>query len=144
MSALGELLILVIYFFLGVASLAFLVFFFFVRRSFKFLSLFGSFFFCFLFFLFKSNQDNNYRNNHLRQVGVYILKNYRGCIDCKIELKEDMTYVVLDSGTKLESSNWHYEMGGDYFITWLDNDRKQLGSGDYEYSRFIPKLKVVE
>ena len=61
---------------------------------------------------------------------------------CYLELRENMTYIVVDKGKIIESSNWHYEVGGDYFITYLDNDRHQLGSGNYSYERY--KLKYSE
>jgi hypothetical protein len=106
------------------------------------LALAGSMIFCVLFFVFKSSQERNYRDSQIRQVGVYILKDFHGCLDCQVELKEDMTYVISDGVSILESSNWHFEMGGDYFITWLDIDRKQLGSGDYEYIKFVSKIPI--
>ena len=54
---------------------------------------------------------------------------YRNCDSCYLELKENMTCIVVNKGKIIEQSNWHYEVGGDYWITYLDNDKHQLGSG---------------
>ncbi|MFL5748428.1 MAG: hypothetical protein ACJ751_27395 [Niastella sp.] len=50
-----------------------------------------------------------------------------------------MTYIIVSKGKIVETSIWHYEMGGDYFITFLNNDSDQLGSGAYAYKDY--KLK---
>jgi hypothetical protein len=39
----------------------------------------------------------------------------------------------------LETSDWHFESGGDFWATYLDNDSERLGSGDFEYKIFKPK-----
>ena len=142
MSALGELFIYVIYFVLGLACIIFLLLTFTSKKSIKPWTLIASILFCFLFFTFKSCQKENYKQNQLSVVGTYYLTSYPNCDSCYLELRENMTYIVVDKGKIIESSNWHYEVGGDYFITYLDNDRHQLGSGDYSYERY--KLKYSE
>lgn len=142
MSALGELFIYVIYFVLGAAGIIFLVLTFTAKKSMKLWTLIGSLFFGYLFFHFKSYQDYIYKQNQLSVVGTYYLTSYPNCDSCYLELKENMIYIVVDKGKILKQSKWHYEVGGDYWITYLDNDRYQLGSGQYSYDRY--ELKYSE
>jgi len=139
MSALGELIIYVVYFMLGLHCIIFIVLTITSKKSTKPWTLLASLMFVFLFFNFKSCQDNNYKRNQLSVVGVYYLTNYPNCDSCYLELKENMSYVIVNEGKVIEQSNWHYEVGGDYWIIYLDNDRHQLGSGEYFYERY--KLK---
>jgi hypothetical protein len=95
-----------------------------------------------MFFIFKSCQDNNYKNNQLDQVGIYYLTNYPNCDSCYIELNENMTYKIINKGQKVKNGDWHYESGGDYWITYLNGERDQLGSGTYSYTNY--KLKYTK
>ena len=139
MSALGELFIYIIYIGLGLASLLFLILTFTSKKRDKIWAAFATLFFGFLLIGFKSCQSNNYKNNQLNQVGLYYLTDYPNCDSCVIELKENQTYEVRTYGEIVEQSNWHYEVGGDYFITYLDNDNYQLGVGKFVYKKY--KLK---
>jgi hypothetical protein len=136
MSAISELIVLLIFVLLGVCGLAFIFLTFKVRRSNKPWTLLTSFLFIFLIFCFRSCEINGYKNSQLHQVGIYYLTNFPNCDDCILELKEDMTYQVRSKNKVIENSNWHFESGGDYWITYLDNDRSQLGSGDYAYKKY--------
>lgn len=111
------------------------------KKSYKPWTLFCSILCCFLFFSYKSCFDKAYQQSQLNHVGFYYLIQYPNCDSCILELKEDMTYEIRNKGRIIEKSNWHYESGGDYWITWLDNDKKQLGSGDYAYEHY--KLKYA-
>ena len=139
MSALGELFIYIIYFVLGILSIGFLVLTMTSKKKTKILTGLATLFFGFLLFSFKSCQSRNYKENQLSQVGLYYLTEYPDCDFCIIELKENQTYEVTKNGQVIERSNWHYEVGGDYLITYLDNDKYQLGNGKFEYYKY--KLK---
>jgi hypothetical protein len=139
MSALGELLIYFIYFVLGLGSLLFLALAFISKRTTKIWASLAALFFGSLFFSFRSWQNDNYKKNQLSQVGKYYLTDYPNCNSCIIELKENLTYEVTNSGKIIEQSNWHFEVGGDYWITYLDNDNYRLGSGKFTYKKY--KLK---
>ena len=84
-------------------------------------------------------QKQLYRNSQLDKVGIYYLTNNPKCELCYLELKEDMTYTIINKGEVIEKSNWHFESGGDYWITYLDNDKSQLGFGNYEYKHYKQK-----
>ena len=98
MTAIGELIIYFIYFVLGVGCLMFLVLTITSKKSKKVWMLIPSLLFGYLLFSFKSLQDDSYKKNQLNQVGVYYLTNYHGCNSCYIELKENMTYIVINNG----------------------------------------------
>ena len=139
MSALSELIPYGIYIFLALFCLGFLILTFTSPKPTRPWTFIGSACFAFLFFKFKSCEKEQYRQNQLDHVGIYWLTEYPNCNSCYLELKEDMTYVIVNKAKIVETSNWHYEMGGDYFITFLNNDRDQLGSGAYAYRDY--KLK---
>ncbi|MES2662385.1 MAG: hypothetical protein V4629_03685 [Pseudomonadota bacterium] len=139
MSALGELLIYFIYFVLGLGTLLFLALTFTAKRTIRVWAGLGTLFLGFLLFSFKSCQSDNYKENQLSQVGLYYLTDYPNCDSCIIELKENQTYEVTKHGQIIERSDWHYEVGGDYWITYLDNNNYQLGSGKFAYKK--SKLK---
>ena len=140
MAALGAFIILFIFLLLGLASVVFLILILTAKKSFKPWTLLGSIFFCaFLLFSYKSCLNEAHRKSQLNQVGIYYLTKYHNCDSCILELKEDLTYQVRSKDKIVEESNWHYESGRDYWITWLDNHRHQLGSGDYSYEHY--KLK---
>jgi hypothetical protein len=137
MSALGQLFIYVIYFILGIATISFLVLTF--KRKNKLISGLATIIFGFLLYNFYSLQSKNYKENQLSQVGLYYLTEYPNCDSCIIELKENQTYKVKNNEQVIEKGNWHYEIGGDYWITYLNNDNYQLGNGKFRYSKYEPK-----
>lgn len=136
LSAISDLIPYLIFVFLGLAAIFFLVSTFKANRSAKPWTLICSAFFCFLIFKFNSWLKERYEKGQLDHVGIYYLTDYPNCDHCILELKEDKTYQVSNNDTVLEKSNWHFESGGDYWITYLDNDRSQLGGGQYAYKRY--------
>ena len=142
MSAIGELIVWCIFILLGLGSIVLFIFTFTIKRSLKPWTFLGSIFLCFLFFSYRASINYAYRQKQLDQVGIYYLTAYPSCTDCILELKEDLTYEIRREDKIIKKSNWHFESGGDYWITWLDNEKYQLGYGDYSYKSF--KLKFVK
>ena len=139
MAAIGELLVYVVFLFLAVGALHFFVLASKTKKVKKLLALLAGAFFCYLLYAYSSYLSESHKNEQLRQVGIYYLTNYPDCENCILELKEDMTYEVRNNGNVIKKSDWHYESGGDYWITYLDNDNHQLGSGDYSYQKYKRK-----
>lgn len=136
MPALGELFIYLIYVFLVLGAVGFIYLTFYLKKSRKPWTILGCILCCFLFFNYRSCLKDAYKRSQLTQVGIYYLTEYPNCDNCKLELKEDMTYEVRSNGKVIEKSNWHYEVGGDYWITYLNNDNHHLGSGNYAYKEY--------
>ena len=136
MWALGELFVYIIYFLLGLASIAFLIVAITTRRQHKLRAGIMAVISGFLLIGFNTCRNNNYAANQLTQVGLYYLSTYPHCDSCILELKENQTYEVTSRGKIIEQSNWHYEVGGDYLIVYLDNNKHQLGYGDYKFDKF--------
>ncbi|HKC67609.1 MAG TPA: hypothetical protein VKG26_05225 [Bacteroidia bacterium] len=140
MSAIGELIIYFIYFILGLTCLIFFISTLLLsKKRAKIWTGLATLVFGFLLFSFKSCQSSHYKKNQLEHVGLYYLTSYPNCDSCIIELKENQTYQVSKRGQIIEQSNWHYEVGGDYWIVYLDNDNYQLGCGKFAYQ--VYKLK---
>jgi hypothetical protein len=139
MSAFGALLIYAVYFVLGIFCLVFLVLTFTGGRKTRVVTGTATIFFGLSLFIFKSCQSHKYEENQLSKVGLYYLTQYPGCASCVMELKEHQIYEVTSNGKIIESGDWHYEAGGDYWITFLDHDEYQLGSGKFAYGQY--KLK---
>jgi hypothetical protein len=139
MNGVGELLIFIIYLFLGLTSVVLFVQAFYEYKSVKPRFWAYSAFFFFLFCWFKTCRNKRYHEAQIEQVGIYFLTNYPNCDSCYVELKEDMTYNLVKKGTVIKTSDWHFESGGEYWILYLDKERYQLGSGDFEYKKY--KLK---
>ena len=144
MAALGEVFILFIYISLGAFNVFFLVFIFVWRKALKPFAVLGCVMYAYLFFSFKSCQDNIYKNQQRSRVGIYYLTNYPNCPSCVLELKEDNTYRVTSEEKQLEQGDWHYEVGGDYFIVYMNNDTDQLDHGRFEYTESILKYGEIE
>jgi len=138
MAAIGELIIYFIYFILGLSFVTFLILSLTSKKTKKPFMII-SIFFGLLMIIFKSCQYKGYINDQKEQVGIYYLTKYPNCNSCYIELKEDMTYVIEKSGGIIKKGTWHHESGGDYWITYLDGENYQLGSGDFSYTDY--KLK---
>jgi hypothetical protein len=139
MNGVGELLIFIIYLFLGLTSVVLFVQAFYEYKSVKprFLAYSASFFI--LFCWFKTCRNKRYQEAQIEHVGIYYLTNYPNCDSCYVELKEDMTYNLVRKDTVIKTGDWHFESGGDYWILYMDKERYQLGSGDFEYKKY--KLK---
>jgi len=143
MSALPELFVFILYLMLGTAAVVLLFRVFITKqRSIKIRSLIISSACVLLLVYFKSCDAANYKHNQLSVVGVYYLTNYPGCDTCSVELMENMRYQLKDHDNIIESSDWHYEIGGDYFIIYMNGDRAQLGAGKFSYKKY--KLKYPE
>lgn len=137
MAAVGSLFLYVFYFVLGASGLILLILTFASKRRVKPWTLAGGLgFLAFLGYLLYEDRIG-YKERQLQQVGTYYLTSYPSCDSCVLELKDDMTYEIRSKGNVIETSNWHYEVGGDYWILYLDYDRKQLGSGYYAYKKSI-------
>jgi hypothetical protein len=109
------------------------------KKFLKPFALLTAIFFCYLIFNFRSYLIESKKLAQLHRVGFYYLTNYPDCDSCVLELMEDKTYVVRAKDKVVEKSNWRFEAGCDFWITYLDNDRKQLGSGSYAYE--VSELK---
>ncbi|MFP5041997.1 hypothetical protein [Parasediminibacterium sp. JCM 36343] len=118
MSAIGEGLVYFIYFILGFGCIIYLLLALTSNKKTKLWAFPLILFFGYLFFLYKSYLLESYNQMQFNDVGIYYLTNYPNCPSCYLELKENMTYTVMDSCKIVESSNWHSEAGGDYFITY--------------------------
>lgn len=141
LSALSELVDYIVYFLLGLACIIFFGLTFTSKRKNKIWTGLAGLFFTFLLFSYKSCLTDGYKKNQLMHVGLYYLTNYPNCDSCVLELKENQKYEVTKQGQIIEQSNWHYEVGGDYFIVYLDSNKHQLGSGDYSFKEYELKYK---
>ncbi len=142
MSAISELFIILIYIVLGGVLLIALIFTLVVKRPYKYFTAIVAAFFAILLVLFAYNQRANYQENQMGKVGVYYLTDYPNCATCHLILSENMTFTVVSGKKIIETGDWHYEQGGDYFITYLNNDRNQLGAGNYRYGDYKLKYEI--
>lgn len=140
MSAIGELLVYIIYVVLALFFLIFLILGLSSKTTKKAFFII-SIFFGLLLVAFKSCQYISYLNDQNNQIGIYYLTSYQNCNSCYLELKEDMTYVIFEDGKNIRNGTWHHESGGDYWITYLDDKKNQLVSGDYSYKNYKLKNK---
>ena len=138
-SSLSELFVYIIYFSLSFICSIFLYWTFKTNQKNKIWTGIAVLFFVFLIFKFKSYLADSYKESQRSHVGLYYLTNYPNCDSCILELKENKSYEIKKQGTIIEYSDWNYEVGGDYFILYLDSNKHQLGSGDYSYEKY--KLK---
>ena len=110
MSTLGELIVPLIYLIIALGAVVCVVWNFQTKKPQKLWTSLGSIFFLILLFSFRSCLKTAYKNEQLRQVGVYYLTSYPNCPNCILELKEDMTYEIRSRNKVIEKSNWHYEV----------------------------------
>jgi hypothetical protein len=96
----------------------------------------------FLLIFLKTCVNYNYNRSQLTQVGIYYLTDYPSCKSCRIELKENLKYIVFNNNKEVEKGDWHYEVGGDYWITYLNGRKSILGEGIYSYQKY--NLKYSE
>lgn len=66
----------------------------------------------------------------IQHVGEYKLTNYPNCNDCNMELLDDNTYTIKNSGKLIESGKWKLETGDDYYVIELNNG-KLFGYNEY-------------
>ena len=76
------------------------------------------------------------RAEDMEQVGTYYLLNYPNCDSCRVKLHANYTFEVTDNKKIYERGEWFYQSGADYWGVYL-NEGYQLGSGIYEYRRYI-------
>ncbi len=139
MWALGILFKYVIYIVLAIISVNYLVKGYLAdkgrKRKFVWGIIFGA--------LFISYAGCDYLGNKSMQkdhMGKYYLTQYPGCDStCYIELHADMTYSVMKKEKEIETGDWHHEAAADYFITYLNGEKDQLGGNEYDYYYFEPK-----
>lgn len=141
MNGLGELVFLILPYFLLINALGFFIGTFIVKKKIKILTMLFCVGFIFLFFKFKSFEKDSYIIDQQRQVGVYYLTQYPNCNNCFVTLKENMTYEIIKDKKVVEAGKWHHVIGGDYSITYLGDGGRQLGSGDYEYEKYVLKYQ---
>ncbi len=130
MSAIGELIVWIIYAILCIPPLRAL----FILRKNKFNK--NSTIYLVLSFLplalFAYSQYSNYREAELEYVGKYYLTEYPNCDSCVLHLKRANSYSVTLNGNELEHGYWKYRSGGDYWIVDI-GEYGQLGTGKYKY-----------
>jgi hypothetical protein len=140
MEFLGELLVYVIYG--GIISFGILLGYqaCVLKRTFaRVLFAFGSLI-CFAFAGYTYISDKNYtRAMELQHAGTYRLTNYPNCSPCKAVLNEDNTYKVVSEDSVFEKGDWHFEMGDDYLIVFVNGKNDQMGGGRFEYDTFMDK-----
>jgi len=140
MNALGELFIYVIYGVFIILSIAFFMRTLISKKKWA-KWIWGSatafWFTCLIFFAI--HMKNVKRSNDLSIVGTYNLTQYPNCINCKAVLDENYTFTITNGIKVFEKGIWRYEVGGDYFVIYLNKNGDQLGSGDYKYNTY--KLK---
>jgi hypothetical protein len=142
MNGLGELFLYLIYAFLIVMSLGFLVLVFVVNKKNRTLPIVFCAISILLLFWFKSCNDQGDKLQQLRQVGTYYLTQYPDCPDCDLVLEKSQQYKIIKEGKIIGTGDWHFEWGQDYFITYLNGNSDQLGSGKYAYK--VYNLKYTE
>ena len=86
-----------------------------------------------LFFIYYINNKNNYKESQLQYVGTYDLTNYPNCDSCVLTFKEDNTYKVTDKSKIIETGDWYYDFGADYFIVYINKKKDRLGDGRFKY-----------
>ena len=143
MWAIGALLVYVIYFILALLGFSFWAnAYMSTERTSKILSSIAGLIFVGLIVWLKICQFQDRRQENLEAVGIYYLTNYPDCNSCSIELKEDLTYAVLKTNAVLETGDWHTDSYADFWATYLNGERDQLGSGKYEYKTYALKYPV--
>jgi hypothetical protein len=99
---------------------------------------------CIILILFISKKiKTDYRRMQLKHVGTYYLTKYPNCDSCIAILKDDNMYEVKQNKKTFESGNWHFEMGGDYLIVYMNNDSGKLGSGRFQFDKFKDTNNVI-
>lgn len=134
MSGLGELLVFMLYALLGSSAIICILMI--IASNSKLLKLLyfiGFIAGAALFFLYYNYKSNSHRASELEYVGTYYLTDFPNCNSCKVVLKADNTYEVRKEAYVIETGDWHYESGGDYWIVYMNNKDDQLGSGRFAY-----------
>jgi len=134
MNGLGELIVIVIYLILGISAVLCLLKIIISKKNVvKLFYAGGLILSVYLFISFLTNNIKNHRQSELEYVRTYYLSDYPNCDSCELILKDNNAYTVINDAKILESGNWHYESGGDYWIVYLNDQEEQLGSGRFKY-----------
>ena len=135
MSAISELLGFAMYFFLIIGSITFLVSAWLSKVKYKQTVYIILGILCLVVSIawFVSSKIT-FHKWELEHVGIYYLDDYPNCLSCELELKTDKTFIVSEGKKILEKGDWHFEIGGDYFIIYLNGEDDQLGSGKFKYT----------
>ena len=130
MSAIGELIVWIIYAILCIPPIVTLV----ILRKNKSIKN-GTIYFVVASLplaLIAYSQYSNQIEAELEYVAKYYLSAYPNCDSCVLQLKRDNSYSVTLNGNELEHGNWKYRSGGDYWIVDI-GAYGQLGTGKYKY-----------
>lgn len=132
MSAIGELIVLIIYLILCVPPIWIILLL--ILRGKKFRTKGITYLLIGLIPLtvFSYNQYSNHKDAEIKFVGFYYLTEYPDCNPCKLNLKENNTFTVYNGKEEIERGKWKYRSGGDYWIVDIGK-YGQLGSGKYKY-----------
>ncbi len=140
MYAIGSLFVLFIYFVLSAPALLLLGLLVLNRKSLRTLHYIYFIVASIPLVLFSTYRYTEHREAELEWVGYYYLTDYPNCLKCVLELDAGNRYRVFENDSTLESGQWDYDHGGDYFIVSL-GEYGQLGSGKYAYHEYLP-LKI--
>ena len=145
MSGTGELFVWLIYVFLFANGFIFLWLGFVSKRKFlKLIYAAISVSFFVLLVLYIYHLKSGHRQSELEYVGAYRLTDYPNCDTCIAILKENNSFDILKGHTIIETGNWHYESGGDYFIVYIGEEKEQLGSGRFKYEHYKNKFNQTK
>jgi len=140
MAALGELLVLLVYFVLSIPTLITILIVIFSKAKEKrkkrlilaaILSIPFAAFCCLQHFGFKQME--------LENAGTYTLNEYPNCTRCLLILDSNNTYTVHDNGKVLRTGKWKLHVGGDYYIVNLDDEYQLGGGGLFSSAKRISK-----
>ena len=143
MSAIGELIVVIIYVFLAVVALLCLLKIITSKGKMNkllYLIVFGIS--TALFTMYLTFRSNNHRTSELNYVGTYSLTRYPNCNACKLLLKENNLYEVIKGTKVMETGEWHFESGGDYWIVYMNDKNDQLGNERFTYSGYTNTYKA--
>ncbi len=135
MSAIGELIVFLIYFILSIPILIFLIGL--IKSKGKQITkkrLIWLIISTILLILYGYAQYSSHRKAELDYVGIYQLTEYPDCDSCILELMSDNYYIVREKQNIIEKGRWKYKSGGDYWIVYL-GEFGQLGTGKFRYEK---------
>lgn len=133
MSAIGELLVIIMYFFLSIPVFVALILTFRVKdKPIKKSRLIGLIALVIPLVLYTYLQFSSHRTAELEYVGIYELTDYPKCDFCILELQPNNHFFVRNKQLIVEEGKWEYKSGGDYWLVVLGTCG-QLGTGKYKY-----------
>ena len=145
MSGLGELIVFMLYATLGSSAIICILLLIVANtKLLKSLYLIGFLFSATLFVLYYNYKSSSHRASELEYVGTYYLTDFPNCVTCKLVLNADNTYDVRNENSVIETGDWHYESGGDYWIVYINKKGDQLGAGRFAYKRYDNRYKAAK